>query len=243
MGELPDASITPVATKRPPMLAWWGGLSVVVFAVVHVRYGWPKARLLEPQYPAAFFCGQLLAGPLLALAVAWVVYRISGRWRFSATFVFSVVMVLAALATWAPRTPAQNPRVMSFGDFQFEAPVNWRRASPQRPEQVAYLVFASDAKAEPSAVLIVTSGPAPNGTTRRSVASLGPDFAPAKVSVDGEQGERIRIPNPVLPRHQLMVAVEHGGKYYIIMVSGLLETDIAGPLDQVLTTWKWSQTP
>jgi hypothetical protein len=246
MSDPPPLPSTPQVVKHPSMLAWWGIVPAVVYGVIQFIYGWPKAKLENPQAPIPYFFGSLVGGPLLALMLAWIVYRISKRTQFSATVVFTVIMIFGTLAVRVPVRPgsSQNPSAMSFGDFQFEAPANWKRTTPERPDQLAYLTALDAATAQPCAVLIVMGDTVPTGvTTRGSLMDLGAEFAPTKVWVDGCQGERIEVPNRSLPRHQVMVGVEHGQKYYVIMVSGLLETDISGPLDHVLSTWKWSVVP
>ena len=242
---------SPVPRAKVSMLAWWGVISVAALIAIEVVYGWPqaKAKATVPEAAISYLMGHILGALLVALVVAWVAFRIGKRSQLSATIVFSVVVGISCLSVLAASRRGQPPAPLtgpaSFGAFQFEVPAGWKSVPPDRAKTMAILLLNGTARNEPDGMLKVDVAK-PAFPTAREVADVlaGNDGRVSQdpVSLDGIEGVRVDTSSTDMSRPRFAVVVFRDEMAYLIMAAGANGADVSKAFDQVLKTWRWTET-
>jgi hypothetical protein len=132
-----------------------------------------------------------------------------------------------------------------FGEFSFELPENWSKASPDKAKTRAMLLFGGASWAEARGMIMVDVG-TPATPTAQAMAesfaqSAGGQVARDGVDVDGETGVLVTTASTSLATPRVFIVVFRGGKAYLIMAAGVVGVDVRDPIERIRTTWKWSR--
>jgi len=242
---------------KPSMLAWWGIIPAVIFVALQVVVGWPaaKARSASTELAFSFLVGQIIGGLIIPFIIAWIAYRVGRRSQLAGTIAFSVVLALGCLGTVgrslpprpgeAEAQPVTAPTMTSFADFGFEIPAGWAKAEPDTPHTVAEILHGGAVWHQADGMLKVDFGKPVLPTPRELAQSLaGEDghVLPNPILLDGIEAFRVETSSKDMSRPCLAVVVIRGGKFYAIMAAATRGADVSAAFDQVLKSWRWSNS-
>ena len=223
---------------KPRLLAWWCLLPVGVWMALEITFGWPRSirQVSTPTDAVSFFVGRLLGGTLIALALAWIAYRVGRRSTRAASIGFTLTMALLSMAVLGARDNLTN-----FGEFEFKVPPGWVCVPPDRDKCKAKLL-SSDAAWNSSPCLLMVDVGKPRFATTRELVQTFVDSGgspPEAIHVDGVEGFVVETNSADLSRPRWIAAVFRDEQAYLVMAAGKNTQEIASAFGQVVKTWKW----
>lgn len=161
-----------------------------------------------------------------------------------------MVIVLGGCDRASQAPPTELPSVpntsMSFGDFQFETPIGWSRAQPDRDKTMAMVLLNGTTWSRADGMIKVDVGKPtlPNAEAMaRALAGSDGQVLVDPVFVDGESGVRVKTTSTDMSKPSHAVVVFRNGKVYLIMAAGGNGVDVTDAFDHALQTWRWTKKP
>jgi hypothetical protein len=237
--------------SKKAMLAWWGILPAFAFLAFHLTLGWPEAkvRATGEDYAVSYLLGGAIGGVLIALLIAWIVYRVSNRSQLAGTATFSVIMVLLCLSVAEQsrrhRLATQPGATHDFPYFgvSFTSPAGWMEAPPDGPDMLAKCVDTGPRGREVTAAVTVEIKKTQD-TTADAARGLSKDWGgqvvDEHVTIDGETAWRIEAHPPqsdLQPVEGLVIS--HAGHLFLIMGGITPGSSCHDQLEFVRRSWKW----
>lgn len=239
------------------MLAWWGILPVIGYAVMYAVYGYPvaKVRATGSAYVVSYFLGGLIAAPLFSLGFGWAAYRVFRRSQRAGTIIFTLMLCLFTFSTFkqsqrlsaGPQGAAPQSVLQQYplAGIAMTGPAGWIEMRPDREKLVTRWMSPDSVPPHAQALVMIEMQRTPDTDARVVAQNLakgwGGQVLEQSESLDGEKAWRVRAePTQQGLRPVEAVVTIRDGYVYSIQGGVVPGKTCRAEVDAVRASWKWS---